>query len=231
VVGALASFRVPEESYEGLGILAGLGRERIEKLIERLSAEPLTLDFGAVAARLALSVGAPVGEMETVLSSALIPLNQICYKYGQSAKEFVSNLVDLVEEQASSDWLERHGATWPEAGRGLEPLFAPGKFLRLASKAVDLLYERPALLLDFRVLTELRPLYDEEVSTIRALIQTNTLVIEYHQGEERRSLHMSIDSDDLRLMGDQLARVLKKNELVSSQAKNWNLDLLTTDED
>lgn len=231
MVGALASFRVPEESYEGLGILADLEKNRIETLIGELSRQSLTLDFGTVAAGLAASVGASERDMETVLSSALIPLNQICYNYGQSAKEFVSNLLELVEEQASTDWLKKHGANWRETCVRLEPLFAPGKFLWLASKAVGLLYERPALLLDFKVLTELRPLYDEGVTQICALIQTNTLVIEYQQGEERRSLHLSIDGGDLRLMGDQLARVFKKNELVSSQARNWSLDLLTTDED
>lgn len=230
MTGLRTTFKVPEESYEGLGILASFGRDRIAKLISELSDQQLTLDFGAVVARLAEGLDVPESTVDSVLSSALIPLNQICQRYARSPREFVAALGSSVEEQASSDWLERHAASWREVVSELEPLFAPGKFLRLASKSVELLYDRPALLLDFRILTELRPLYDEDASKIRALLLTNTLVIEFQQGETEQALHLSIDNNDLSLIRNQLDRVLKKNALVSSEAGNWKLDLLTSEE-
>jgi hypothetical protein len=226
MAGPVTNFTVPEESYEGLGILADLGRERVTELIEELSAQPLTLDFDSVAARLADVLGPG---MEAVLSSALVPLNQICNRSGLSSEEFVSALDVSVREQASPSWLNRYASPWSEVAAHLEPLFAPGQFLRAASKAIELLYERSALLLDFRMLTELRPLYDEEAAKIEALILTNTLVIEYQQGKTEHSLHLSVDYDDLYLMREQLDRVLKKNDLASAQAKEWKLDVLTTD--
>jgi hypothetical protein len=225
------SITVPEESYEGLGILADLGREGVTELSKELSAQPLTLDFDSVVARLAEVLDVPKPSMEALLSSALVPLNQICNRSGLNSEEFVSALNVSIRDQASSVWLDRYASQWDEVAAHLGPLFAPGRFLRAASKAIELLYERSALLLDFRLLTELRPLYDDDAARVEALILTNTLVIEYQQGNTEHSLHLSIDYDDLYLMREQLDRVLKKNALASAQAKEWKLEVLTTDGD
>jgi hypothetical protein len=219
---------LPEGGYESLGILAELGREGIGRLIGELAKQQLTLDFEAIADHLAESLSLPGPDVDRLFSTILIPLNQ-ARGAEQSAADFIRELNDVVERQASAEWKAKFGEKWHDIVPVLEPLFDGDRFLWLAARAIQLLYNRPALLLDFRILTELRPVYDESVTRLRAMILSNTLVITYQHDDQEGTLHLSIDTEDLGAIGEQLERVQKKTRLVRQEAKQWKVDILELD--
>ena len=78
-----------------------------------------------------------------------------------------------------------------------------------------------------KVLTELRPIYDEAAERIQGqLLMTNTLVLTYAQDGMARTVHLTMDVDDLRTMKDSLQRAEKKNAVARDQAEDWDVHVL-----
>lgn len=217
---------LPSQGYDGLGQLAELGRSAVAKLVAALAAEELTLDFRALSERLAPAVGCNAAAAETMLW-ALTWLNQLRRSRGLEAVAFLLALRRSLQLEAPPDWWPRHEPGWDAIAADLEPLFADGSFASKAAKALGLLQDRPGLLLDFKLRTDLRPLLDEEASRVEALLLTNALVIEYQTEGEERVLHLSLDADDLDRIAEQLERLRKKNAAVSKLAREqWRLPLV-----
>ena len=111
-------------------------------------------------------------------------------------------------------------------------MLEPGSYFSTLGKAFDLLANRPAVTIGFKILSELRPVYDEAATRTRALLLTNTLVVNYLDADkERRTLHLTVDLDDLRTMKDELERALRKNQLLRKDANALQVDVLVVGEE
>lgn len=218
--------RLPPEGYKGLAVLIGLGEGGVRKLAEELSKQQLTLDFDSLAQHLGEVLGRSEGDVEELLST-LSGLSHLCQQRGYEPREFIRVLTEAMGQSAPEEWREKYLDGWQSIVELIEPLFQPDQFGALSSKALQLLYSRPALLFDFKVLTELRPVFDSGADEIKAMILSNTVVIEYAEsGGETRSLYLSVDSDDLDNILKQLERTRKKNSIVSLKATHWSVDIL-----
>jgi hypothetical protein len=217
---------LPGEGYDGLGNLADLGQPSVGKLIAALAGEELTLDFGSLSARLAGEVGCNAAAAEAILW-ALTWLNQLRRNRGLPPAGFLAALRRTLETEAPTTWWARHGEEWDRIAPDLGPLFADAGFASKAAKALGLLQDRPGLLLDFKLRTDLRPVLDEGASRVDALLLTNTMVLEYETGGEELVLHLNLDADDLDRIAEQLDRLKKKNAAVSKMAREqWRVPLV-----
>jgi hypothetical protein len=103
-----------------------------------------------------------------------------------------------------------NGKKWDRLAPVLEPLLDPSGKFALLSKAFELLMERPALTAGVKVITDLRPVFDDEADGVRAMLLTSTLVLEYQEGKRRQRLHLTLDMEDLRNLKLQIERAEKK---------------------
>jgi hypothetical protein len=217
---------LPSEGYDGLGHLAELGQPAVGKLAGALAAAELTLDFGSLSGRLAGEVGCSADAAEAILWS-LTWLNQLRRFRELQAGDFLTMLRRSLATEAPSAWWDRHGEAWDRIAPDLGALFADAGFASKAAKALGLLQDRPGLLLDFKLRTDLRPVLDEGASRVDALLLTNTMVLEYETGGEERVLHLNLDADDLDQIAEQLDRLRRKNAAVSKVAREqWRVPLV-----
>jgi hypothetical protein len=96
-------------------------------------------------------------------------------------------------------------------------LIAPNSFFALLYKAYRLLANRPALVENVRLLTELRPVYDDEVTAVKAYLITSTMAASYYESGEQRRVHLTFDKKDLERLQEQVDRALRKIELLEKQ--------------
>jgi hypothetical protein len=61
----------------------------------------------------------------------------------------------------------------------------------------------------------------------RAVILSNSLVLEYREGRERRALHLSLDLDDLRVLSRELERAYEKNQALLDESHEHGQVVLT----
>lgn len=201
---------LPNEGFLGVEALVELGEERLRKLADAIVGEPFDLSLSSLCSRLAVRIECDERLLEAVCFNALIPLNGLRRSLEMESSDFLNALVSTVSEKAPNEWRESHWDDWKKVASSLTPLLQPDNFFSQASKAFDLLSERPALLHDARILTELRPIFDEATTKTLAFLQTNTLVLDYWDGESKHSLHLTLDSGDLQELQDELDRAKAK---------------------
>lgn len=225
-------FTIPKYAFEGLGVLAELGGEQIVRLAGLLTSRPLTLELTALAKDLAGELqGFSARQMETAIRGVLIPLNELRTQFRVTAAKFLEYLDEEIGHQAKEEWKEKYLRDWQTIGAYLPALLEPDSYFSLLGKAFDLLRNRPAVTLGFKLLSELRPVYDEEVAKTRVMLLTNTLVIEYFDADqERRILHLTVDMDDLRTMKEELERVQRKNQLLQKDSQALQVAVLAVGE-
>jgi hypothetical protein len=225
-------FTIPKFGFEGLAVLAQLGAEQIVHLEEMLKSQPLTLDLVALAKNLAAKLeNCSSGQIETAIRGVLIPLNDLRTQFRVTPERFLSYLNEEVSHQAEEKWKKDNHDRWQTIGTYLASLLKPDSYFSILGKAFDLLVNRPAITVSFKILSELRPVYDDEGSKTRAMLLTNTLVVEYlDANKERRTLHLTVDMDDLRTMKDELERAQRKNQLLQKDGKALQVDVLTAGE-
>jgi hypothetical protein len=222
----LPTIRIPEQGYKGFAKLGALGPEKVRQLGEKLKQQPLTLDLDALVGRLAGDLGIPIADLEEVLYEVLTPVHTLRQRFALTPEQLVQVLTDSLQRYGEEEWKQQHLPGWQAVADALIPLLEPDTFLALLSKAFQLLGTRPATLTHLQILSELRPVYNEAATDLKALLLTNTLVIQYKVGGHERALHLSLDLDDLRMMDRELKRAHQKNGLAIERAGHWGVPLL-----
>jgi hypothetical protein len=113
--------------------------------------------------------------------------------------------------------LESHSPKWDdrqfERWNHVEPVFqrmisAPA--VRRVSVTLDLMYEYENLLQSARVVTDIRPVFNDEATVIEGAVISHTLRIRYDSAEGDHSLSLAMDETDLRELQKQCQRAIQK---------------------
>ncbi len=219
------SFQIPKRAYDGLRDLIEMGPEKLEQLSKELADRELTLDTSELTRSLATAIQFPAEKVERAIFVVLIPLNGLRAAFRVSANEFLDLLAKLIARQ-NEEWDKENGETWRRVAPKVEPLLAPNGYFAWLNKTFQLLSNRPIVAREFKILTELRPVYDDELSAIKAMVITSTLVVDYEEAGKPKRLHVTVDQSDLRALREQLDRANKKLQLLEEQAGHLGVPVL-----
>ncbi len=228
---SLPRIPIPLDAYEALATIVELGVDRVERLAALVSAKRGVVQLPKMTEipEWANELGVSSGALAKAIFDAIIPANSLRLESGLTQDEFVEVFTRSVEDcakRAGATWKKEYSEAWPKVAAALAPMFAPDNFFSNAIKAAQLAVNQSAIFLDAKMLTELRPIYDEAADTIQTLLMTNTLVLTYSQDGHQRMLHLTMDSDDLRKMASVLDRAEKKNAVAKRQTRDWGIKAL-----
>jgi len=201
---------LPERGLRGIRALIDLGPERLARLAETQADCPLNLSFSNLFAELSEQLQCEERTLQRAFMDGLIPLNGLRRILEMSAHDFIGSLAYSISQRAPEEWKTRNLEEWNRIRPQLAPFFEPDNFFSQASKAFELLSQRPAIFQRVKILTDLRPIYDETTAKTLAVVQTNTLVLSYWDGEGERTLHVTLDSSDLQAMSHEVERARQK---------------------
>jgi hypothetical protein len=68
------------------------------------------------------------------------------------------------------------------------PLFERDNFFIIASKSYQLLLNRPNPVHGVKILSELRPVYSEDATSVKAFVLAKTLVVDYYDGSMKKTI-------------------------------------------
>jgi hypothetical protein len=223
------SLQIPEAGLKGLKTLIDLGSEGIGELCRKLPELKLTLDVSSLARELAAEVeivGLEETDWERIIRNVLIPLNQVRAEARWEPEQVVSAISESLADQDDESFDGDYRHKWEDLRDRFRELFAPDTYFSLLSKAIELFVSRPAILLDLKMLTEIRPVYNDDATEKTADILTNTLVLRYQEGGEARTLHVAMDLDDLCALSRELERVRQKNDVAFGEGAALNREVL-----
>lgn len=115
-------------------------------------------------------------------------------------------------KSAKPPWDEISLAEW----EALEPTFRlliSSQNVEIAAKALDLTYDYANLLQTTRIVTDVRPVFDSEVTKIDGAVVSFTLRLSYDNSEGSHNLSIAMNQADLHTLRDQCDRALKKGAL------------------
>jgi hypothetical protein len=205
--------------------LIKIGRDKLERLVAVVGTEELTLDVELLAAGLSDAVECEKEGLERAISTVLIPLNSVRSRLRLSPGDFVQRLDELIRIQ-NPDWHQANKENWASVAPVIGKFITPNAFFGHLSKAFELLGNRPALVGEIKILTVIRPVYDDDATEVKAMMLTNTLVVHYEEGGESRKAHLTLDQLDLRALQEQLDRAAKKTEVFQELSEKFGVPTL-----
>ena len=219
--------RIPESGLAGLEALIDLGPEGVTRLHEAAKGLPLTLSMKDLTRRLAADLDLDPHFVFDLVVGALMPLNHLRVSLGLETAGFLETLSKALEQEPPADWRTKNLDRWRALTERIGPLFEKDNIFSLCNKSYQMLVNRPNPVADLKILSELRPVYSEDAASVRALVQAQTLVVGYMEGDVKRTIFLSMDLDDLRTLAAEVDRAKLKKETVSEAASDWGVVFLT----
>jgi hypothetical protein len=130
-----------------------------------------------------------------------------------------------LNEALRSSMEEKLDSSEMEAWDQISPLFnqiLASRAIHTTVKSLELLYDYANLATSSNVITDVRPVFDDEADHVIGAIVSFTLRLSYQNGNSANSLSLAMDAEDVRKLQEQCKRALKKAETARTQFSGSN---------
>lgn len=197
-----------EDQLDALSVVRDLGSDCLKVIIDTLySLSPPPIRPADLRKALDPILQDSPDKIEIVIEQ-LLSLYTLRRQRRISASEIVEGL-NYGIETARQKWNENQLATWKSLQPQLLLLFDIPN-IWLAVKSLDLSYDYSNLLQSAKILTDIRPLYNEDASQIEGSVISYTLRISYDSRAGNKSISIALDENDVRSLLEASERALKK---------------------
>ncbi len=227
MASATTGLRVPESELANLKVLAYAPTRTLEAIDDALKKTSPMLDVDALATSVAESTGLPASDVRPLVFT-LCRLASIQRKLELSTKDFVGALTASLRETQSDRWSVEDSDNWAGREENIARLLGPGSAVTQAAKAAELLFEQQLVFLGSRVVTDLRPVFDEPGEQVLAFVVFHTLAITYYEAGDTRTIHIAMDADDVRRLREHLERAARKEKVIKQDLAGANLVFIDT---
>jgi hypothetical protein len=188
------------------GAIAGVpppsSRERLEECIAQTS-ETTRIEEGTVRAILGV----------------LWKLSYVRAMMAVTVGNFVTAVGNALKEKGSL-WGTEDTSAWEEKVDLIQQLLAPENPVSIGGKAGYLMGAQQYALCEVRVFTDARPIFNETIDAIVGIAITHNLTATYHEGDQHKSIHVTLNSEQLAELKTQVARAEQKENVLRHQLQN-----------
>ncbi len=194
------------EQISTLEHLAKLDREKLASAVAFIgSARPIPLTPGELLQAIARAKIADE-DVERIAEQA-VSLHGLMHSSGVEAGEIIAALrMAVADSDKSPQW-------WDDQFSSLLTRLISMPGVRAVSKAASLAYEHMHLFRSARLVTDVRPVFDDDVDDIDGAIISHNLRLEYFGRGGANSLSVTLDTPDLLQLFNQCERALRKANL------------------
>lgn len=195
--------RIPSAYRPGLQKLLNLDEKTVEELLDALEGERATVNDDDLVAQVVSKVGDDHKDDIRDVMDLLIALYSVRASVDTPIPNFVEAIIDdgnvEIPDQNKTDFAER-----------LNTLLNID-VLNVSTKAADVMHEHAHNLRDARILTDIRPVFgdDVEIGPAGALL-VHTLRIRYYQGPDLAEFFVALTPSDLSDLRDIIERADRK---------------------
>ena len=215
----MAVLQIPERHKKGFGHLISLDNELRNKLIKELNSLPIGLSLEEITKKLSQKLNLKKSELFQIIRTFF----SLISNQEESRVDLNIFVDDIIEALKEDEKLEPDIALKSQL---TEILSSRGLFY-YTSKATTLVNEREKLLVNTRIVTDVRPVFNEEKDCkIENLLVIHNLKIEYHEGSEHKELYFALDGSDLKRLKEHIQRAEEKEKAIREQFKSINIPFL-----
>jgi hypothetical protein len=224
----MASLQVPKKHHRGLQDFLELSENSFQSIINSVDSMELVLEAKEILAK-------EIGEIKDIerekvsgIADAIISISFVKATSESSNEAFINDLTTAIEESSElATLIDTIGKD--KINQRLEKLFAVDT-LAIATKARSIMYEYDNIYYRGRVITDIRPVFNNEADAINAALIIHSLRIHYHVGDTHQDFFVALDTNDLQQLIDVLERSKAKAEKLKTLLDNANISYFNSPE-
>jgi len=200
------NFRLSDSQVADLAVACEIGGSRLEEIAVNIARQKPTIRRSKIEAILQENLGPEKG---VTMARLLFGIAGTFRRASLSAKEVLDAITPAVKAREHQD--ERLRA-WGGCRAGLERLLIT-QSISLAAKAIDISYDFERVYITGRLLTSVRPVFDEPREEIVGSTIVQTLRLEFVSSDgDQSSISIALDADDIRQLRKECERAINKAE-------------------
>ena len=166
-------------------------------------------------AKLRATLGAENQAVAESLVRQLLSLQGLRRRMHLTSEDIFAGLMEGLRPE-NSQWTDKQYQEWLEVCPLVQQLFN-FEVVSLSAKALDLAYEHQELLKRATILTDTRPVFNDDASDIRGMVVSHSLLLSYDDAEGDHVLSLALDNDDITYLKYECERALKKAATAKAQ--------------
>ena len=196
--------RLHTSQRDDLAVACGLGADVLRKLASKIEASDFTIRRTRIEGIITSEIGRERG----------VPLARMLFGLASTFRRAFLSADDALDSVTASLGDALHTdprfAKWNECRGGLKKLLET-KSVSLAAKAIDISYDFERGYLTGRLLTSVRPVFDDQREDIVGTTIVQTLRLEYiAPNGDQSNISVAMDRDDIIKLADERERAVKK---------------------
>lgn len=202
---------IPKKDREGLQRLFDLSSSGWGNLFDGVKKTTPVLPISTFSKNLAENLSADVEDIRYIVGILTI-LISLVEDYPGTEEQLFEHLHNAIKDP-DGPALEPSKKEWELFRENISKLYSDAGPIGLITKARDVTYEEERLLVDTRIITDLRPVYKTEIGDMpEAFVVTHSLKIVTQESGRIKELYYALNSDDLNDLELMIKRARKKEQ-------------------
>lgn len=216
-------FKVPEQYLNGLEKLAILDDKVIKNLLQSIETVPLTFDLQKIVSFAETKYG-----VEADSAAEIVDFIVSLYFYARNENIDCDTIVDAICENLKEDSPTNLSARYiAKLKNRLLKFLSISSFLEIVYQASNLLPENENILTDSRLLTDVRPIFKEEISNgISGSLISHVLRLQYENINGSQEIFLSLSSSNIEQLIEELQQSLTKELTLQKTFEKINVPCL-----
>lgn len=203
----MTKYRIPERYYDGFNIFLSLDSNDIDQLVSGLVSTPA----GILPDRLSKDYYQKLKISLEDLNKLLIMIFSLCDAKNNSDNKVEVFATDIVNALKQHETLNTK--ITESTQDNLIRILNSSSSLQLTARALKLVHEREKLILETRIMTDIRPIISEENTLLGSVIIHNLKVI-YQEAGQTKEIHFALDSEDLKSLSENIEQTENSTKLM-----------------
>jgi hypothetical protein len=225
----MPEIQIPKSGHIAFRKLIDLTAKEFDTLVEAVKQTPPAASPDLFWRRVAEKLSKiPRKTVESIIDE-LFSLNYARDNWGLSEEEFAK----MASEAAFSQSPKKLPITEDEKKTlhlRLARLLELKASLSLTSKALDVITDAERVFYTARILTDIRPIFDDEGKKVEAAVIMHNLRIHYGQDNDHRDFFVALDTDDVKELRSVLDRADQKAESMQALLRGAKVSYLQMEE-
>jgi len=213
-----APFTIPESAHGPLRDLVDMKADDFDAFMSGLKTAAPSISTVSLSRHIARSAPQIPRSVVNAVVSEIMTLEYLKQESEMLPEEFGEALADSALESTSEDFpfLETDAKVLKER---IAQIFSSDQVLRLNTKAISILTDHDNLFLSAKILTDARPVFNEDVTKMEAIAIVHMLRIHFERNQEHKDFFVALDVADIPKMRAVLDRADKKAALLQNALK------------
>lgn len=209
---------IPESAYPAIQSLIGLSPSDFDAFIQALLKSEPAIDPNDFCKHISEYFPQLDFSVLTSIVNELFTLDAVRDNWSLSVADFSEHISDAALSQSSEEFpVNKESRDLLELR--LSKIFDARKTLSLTAKALDIVTDQPHLFYSAKLLTDMRPVFDESGKSIDAMVMLHNLRIHYGDGDDHKDFVVTLDSRDIKKLRSILERADQKADTLKSFLK------------